>query len=269
MTTLLTMKWFNKKIDYLCFTANTAGSTVRLNYAWNPTIVNLEISTDWITRTDYTINNRLWTIITLSSIWDKVYFRNKSETVTWFSTSAWSDYYQFDMSGSISASWDINTLLCKNSTDTLSNYCFVNLFYGCASLTTAPELPATILAEGCYANMFNNCTALTTVPELPATMLAASCYTGMFTSCTALTSLPKLPAITLVNSCYREMFSMCNQIKLSTTQTWVYQTPYRIPIIWTWTTAGYALYSMFSSTWWTFTWTPTINTTYYTSNTVI
>ena len=92
MTTLLTMKWFNKKIDYLCFTANTAGSTVRLNYAWNPTIVNLEISTDWITRTDYTINNRLWTIITLSSIWDKVYFRNKSETVTWFSTSAWSDY---------------------------------------------------------------------------------------------------------------------------------------------------------------------------------
>jgi hypothetical protein len=26
---------------------------------------------------------------------------------------------------------------------------------------------------------------------------------------------------------------------------------------------------MFSSTWWTFTWTPSINTTYYTSNTVV
>jgi hypothetical protein len=26
---------------------------------------------------------------------------------------------------------------------------------------------------------------------------------------------------------------------------------------------------MFTSTWWTFTWTPSINTTYYTSNTVV
>jgi hypothetical protein len=173
------------------------------------------------------------------------------------------------MSWSISSSWDTNTLLCKNSTDTLSNYCYVYLFNNCTSLITPPELSATILAEGCYALMFRWCTNLTTLPKLPATMLAASCYIGMFTSCTALTSLPKLPAITLVDSCYREMFSMCYQIKLSTTQTWAYQTPYRIPTEWTWTTAGYALYSMFSSTWWTFTWTPTINTTYYTSNTVI
>ena len=243
MTTLLTMKGFNKKIDYLCFTANTDGSTVRLNYAWNPTIVNLEISTDWITRTDYTINNRLWTIITLSSIWDKVYFRNKSETVTWFSTSAWSDYYQFDMSGSISASWDINTLLCKNSTDTLSNYCFVNLFYGCASLTTAPSLPATTLRQYCYTQMFYWCTNLTTLPQLPST--AAPIH------------------------CYNMMFAGCSKIKLSTTQTWEYQTPYRIPTEWTWTTWNYWNYQMFYNTWWTFTWNPTINTTYYTSNTVV
>ena len=265
MTTLLTMKGFNKIVTPLCFTANTANSTVQLTKTGSPTAVTLETSTDGINWSTYTFGST----ITLANVWDKVYWRNTSETTTGFSTSAWSDYYQFDMSGSISASWDINTLLCKNSTDTLSNYCFVNLFYGCASLTTAPELPATILAEGCYANMFNNCTALTTVPELPATMLAASCYTGMFTSCTALTSLPKLPAITLVNSCYREMFSMCYQIKLSTTQTWAYQTPYRIPTEWTWTTEGYALYSMFSSTWWPFTWTPSINTTYYTSNTLV
>ena len=243
MTTLLTMKGFNKQVTPLCFTANTAGSTVRLNYGWNPTIVNLEISTDWITRTDYTINNRLWTIITLSSIWDKVYFRNKSETVTWFSTSAWSDYYQFDMSGSISASWDINTLLCKNSTDTLSNYCFVNLFYGCASLTTAPSLPATTLRQYCYTQMFYWCTNLTTLPQLPST--AAPIH------------------------CYNMMFAGCSKIKLSTTQTWEYQTPYRIPTEWTWTTWNYWNYQMFYNTWWTFTWNPTINTTYYTSNTVV
>lgn len=243
MTTLLTMKGFNKKIDYLCFTANTAGSTVRLNYAWNPTIVNLEISTDWSTRTDYTINNRLWTIITLSNIWDKVYFRNKSETATWFSTSM-DDYYQFDMSGSISASWDVNTLLCKNSTDTLpSDHCFRTLFYNCTPLAVAPSLPATTITQYCYLNMFMDCTTLEVIPELPATTLTTRCYTNMF--------------------------RWCSKIKLSTTQTWEYQNVYRMPASWTWTTATNAFNDMFYGTWWTFTWTPTINTTYYTSNTVI
>ena len=277
--------------DYLCFTANTANTVIVLYKSASPTSIELETSTDLNTWNTYIADNDA---ITLTNIWDKVYIRNKSETPTGFSTSS-SNYYYFYSSWSVAVSWDVNTLLCKNSTDTLtSNYCFYRLFYQCpittapklpattltnycyyymfgwcTSLITPPELPATILAEACYALMFDNCTALTTVPELPATMLADSCYIGMFTSCIALTSLPKLPAITLVISCYREMFSMCNQIKLSVSQNWIYQTPYRIPTEWTWTTAGYALYSMFSSTWWTFTWTPTINTTYYTSNQVI
>src|SRR5574344_2006953 len=60
------------------------------------------------------------------------------------------------------------------------------MFNGCTSLTTAPELPATTLAEQCYSYMFNGCTALTTAPELPATTLANYCYQSMFKNCTNL-----------------------------------------------------------------------------------
>lgn len=225
--------------DYLCFTANTAGSTVQLTKKWNPTSVTLEISTDWFNWSTYTI----WDTITLANARDKVYRRNASETPTWFCTSS-SNRYQFVMSWEILASWDINYLLCKNSTTTLSwSYTFYFLFWYCSSLLTAPKLPATTLVSSCYLNMFYNCSNLTT--------------------------LPSLPSLTLTYQCYRYMFYGCSKIKLSTTQTWEYQTPYRIPIQWTWTVWSSSLDYMFTSTWWTFTWSPTINTTYYTSNTVV
>lgn len=34
------------------------------------------------------------------------------------------------------------------------------MFDGCSSLTTAPELPATTLANGCYRYMFRDCALL-------------------------------------------------------------------------------------------------------------
>ena len=37
------------------------------------------------------------------------------------------------------------------------------MFYGCTSLTSAPELLATTLADNCYSYMFNGCTSLTRV----------------------------------------------------------------------------------------------------------
>ena len=227
-----------EEIPPLNFTANTAGSTIKLKKNGSPTAVTLEISTDWTTWTTYTI----WDTITLVNIWDKVYFRNTSTTDTWFSTSS-SNWYVFVMTWSIAWSWDINYLLNKNSTTTVSSYCYHGIFYNCTSLTTSPQLPATTLSNWCYAYMFSWCTNLTT--------------------------LPKLPATTLADSCYYNMFYNCSKIKLSTTQTWEYQTAYRIPTTWTWTTATNALNSMFKNTWWTFTSDPSINTTYYTSNTVV
>lgn len=70
------------------------------------------------------------------------------------------------------------------------------MFYGCTSLVTAPELPATVLAEYCYNNMFDGC-SLTTTPVLPATVLAPRCYSSMFRNNVRLVSAPELPATNL------------------------------------------------------------------------
>ena len=152
---------------------------------------------------------------------------------------------------------------------TLAGACYAGMFYGCTSLTTAPALPATTLAMGCYSHMFEDCTSLTTAPELPATTLAEYCYDSMFQGCTALTTAPALPATTLAVACYYGMFVYCTNIKMSTTKTGEYQTAYRIPKSGTGTTATDALTDMCTGTGGTFAATPEINTTYYTSNTVV
>ena len=155
------------------------------------------------------------------------------------------------------------------SATTLASSCYRSMFSGCTSLTTAPALPAITLASSCYDDMFNGCTSLTTAPALPATTLDAGCYSSMFEGCKSLTTVPELPATTLSNYCYWSMFNRCTKIKLSTTQTGDYQTAYKIPTSGTGTTATDALLDMFANTGGTFTGTPEINTTYYTSNTVV
>ena len=260
----LTLKNFYRSPQELCFTANTAGSTIKLNKIWSPLTISLETSIDANNWTVYTI----WSTITLSNVWDKIYMRNTSETpVDWGGNGSY--YYQFVISWSVAASWDINYLLCKNSTNTTIAYCYINLFNWCTGLTSAPKLPATEAKEGCYRSMFFWCTGLTEAPELPFTSVERICCYDMFNWCTNLTSIPLLKPTSFVFQCCRNMFSWCSKIKLSTTQTWEYQTEYRIPTTWTWSMSGDALYNMFGSTWWTFTWTPTINTTYYTSNTLV
>lgn len=95
---------------------------------------------------------------------------------------------------------------------TLAEYCYNGMFSGCTSLTTAPALPATTLANHCYEIMFSSCASLTTAPALPATTLAEGCYSGMFTYCRALTIAPTLPATTLADSCYQLMFTGCTSL---------------------------------------------------------
>ena len=98
----------------------------------------------------------------------------------------------------------------------MARNCYSSMFYGCTSLTRAPELPATTLADGCYDGMFYGCTSLTRAPELPATILARNCYRSMFEGCTSLTQAPELPATTLASFCYYAMFSGCtNLIQIS------------------------------------------------------
>ena len=95
---------------------------------------------------------------------------------------------------------------------TLTESCYIFMFFMCKNLTVAPELPATTLAYACYANMFQSCTSLTTAPALPATTLANFCYQRMFQGCTNLTTAPELPATTLANGCYADMFNGCKKL---------------------------------------------------------
>nr|DAE49706.1 MAG TPA: hypothetical protein [Caudoviricetes sp.] len=65
------------------------------------------------------------------------------------------------------------------------------MFYGCTSLTKAPDLPATTLASNCYKNMFSNCDGLIEAMDIiPATILVSDCYNSMFYKCTSLTKAP-------------------------------------------------------------------------------
>ena len=96
---------------------------------------------------------------------------------------------------------------------TLADFCYCSMFDGCTSLTAAPELKATTLANNCYNSMFYDCTSLTAAPELPATTLADFCYYNMFYGCISLTAAPKLPAIELAKDCYNNMFCNCTSLE--------------------------------------------------------
>ena len=88
-----------------------------------------------------------------------------------------------------------------------------SMFYGCVSLAKAPKLPATTLCNYCYMYMFENCSSLVDTYELPATTLVQYCYQCMFYGCTALMHAPKLPATTLADSCYSYMFYGCTSLE--------------------------------------------------------
>lgn len=168
--------------DYLCFTAEEANSTVKLQKSGFPSIPTLETSTDGSTWTNFTPGK---TTITLASVGDKVYFRIPRKTSR-FSSSAM-DYAYFEMTGKIAASGNVMSLVDPSCEETiLSRFCFFKLFNGCTSLTAAPELPATTLELCCYTDMFSGCTSLTEAPELPATTLSTNCYTNMFNGCSKL-----------------------------------------------------------------------------------
>ena len=225
---------FEAPPDYLCFTAEEAGSTVAMAVNGTPTKGQaFEYSTDG---TNWSVFTPGTTTITLANAEDKVYFRGDNTTVSESS----SIYYKFVMSGKIAASGNIMSLLdttCKSTT--ISNkYCYYSMFRGCTSLTMAPALPATKLASSCYAGMFRGCTSLTTAPKLPATTLASYCYSGMFAGCTSL--------------------------KISSTQTGEYTIAWRIPSTGKITsTATKWKVNMLKNTGGTFTGDPSINTTYY------
>ena len=119
-----------------------------------------------------------------------------------------------DKNVKVACTGDIRTLLNWKiySTVDTQNARFCNLFNGCTALTSAPDLPATTLANACYYGMFINCTSLTSAPKLKATTLADKCYNRMFFNCTSLTSAPELKATTLATECCYDMFYGCTSL---------------------------------------------------------
>jgi hypothetical protein len=55
------------------------------------------------------------------------------------------------------------------------------MFQDCTSITTAPELPAIILAEHCYNNMFIGCTKLNYIKAM-FTTIPSDTYTSNWVS---------------------------------------------------------------------------------------
>lgn len=94
----------------------------------------------------------------------------------------------------VACTGDIRTLLDWRNYNTVKTYNarFCGLFFLCRVLTSAPELPATTLADNCYYSMFLNCTNLVSAPVLPATTLADFCYYYMFNNCKKLSTVTML-----------------------------------------------------------------------------
>lgn len=191
----------------LTFKATQDGSKVWMGLSNNPSGY-FQISRD---------GGNTWTlynfgIITLNT-GDEVSFRAKSDRT---SDPVSNKYFWFLMEGKIEAWHNVMSMIRTNdfaTYDTATEYAFNNLFKDCKSLTKAPVLPATTLANNCYQDMFLNCQSLTKAPELPATTLANNCYYHMFSGCQSLTKAPELPATTLANGCYYRMFSGCQSLK--------------------------------------------------------
>ena len=165
----------------LTFRATQDGSTVKLNKYWNPD-GDFQTSRDGgNTWSDYTIG----TAITLNT-GDEVSFRAKADRA---SAQTIENYFLFDMKGKIEAWHNVMSLYRTNDFATYESvveYGFSRLFEGCTSLTKAPVLPATTLADSCYYRMFIGCQSLTKAPELPSTTLATDCYYEMFSGCQSL-----------------------------------------------------------------------------------
>ena len=143
------------EVTALTFTATQANSTVKyVSYGSNTPDVK------------YSNDGRIWntwtanTDISLEDVGDKVYV--KGNNINGFSTST-SNYTKFSMTGKIAASENIMSLIDDDARTAKAipcDYCFYNMFYGCTSLESAPELPATTLADYCYSHMFFVCSAI-------------------------------------------------------------------------------------------------------------
>ena len=222
------------RIGYIYFSEDYAVQDAGLNIeysidggnTWNP----YSMSTTESSAQMITLNNG-----------ETVMFRGNNANLAYYLDSE--DDYQatkFIIEGQIAASGDVSSLLNGiGGVLTAPIRCYSFMFYGCTSLTQAPALPATTLANHCYGYMFNDCTSLTQAPALPATTLANHCYEFMFNGCTLLFHIEALftttPGTSYTDSWVNGVAQNGTFVK-SSEATWDVSGVNGIPVGWTVTT---------------------------------
>ena len=222
-------------VNVLCFTAVEPNSSVWYrNFDDNQPDIqySLDLGKTWVQ----------WEVgdtVNLNRVGDRVYVKGNNPQGFSHGEKFVQKTTQFAMSGGISASGSVMSLIdgkgettvipcdscfyglfsscvaLRNAprlpATTLAGSCYMLMFSGCTNLQEAPELPATEMADYCYSHMFYD-TRITTPPALPATKLAYGCYSGMFFRCLELTRMPELPATELAPTCYSSMFGFCEKL---------------------------------------------------------
>ena len=174
---------------YVTFKAN-GEQKFMMNAANNYTITGLQ----------YSVNNGKWQDVvkgkgvTFGGTHGDLRLRGTNTNGTAINASQNSNITFTNRTVNVACTGDIRTLLNweKYKTVDTKNAKFCYLFDGCSELTSAPELPATTLAEDCYHGMFWYCTNLESAPELPATTLMKDCYNLMFGYCEKLSTVTML-----------------------------------------------------------------------------
>lgn len=172
-----------------------------------------------ISSLEYSVNNGKWATVEAGT---EVPFGGANGTLRLRGTNingtasgsyAYSTITFTDKNVKVTCTGDIRTLLDWRNYSTVDtkNARFCYLFDGCSVLTSAPELPATTLADYCYYGMFNGCTSLTATPVLKATTLAKYCYSFMFYGCKKLSTVTMLVPSDLIlgktSCCYNWLYN--------------------------------------------------------------
>lgn len=115
---------------------------------------------------------------------------------------------KFNLSGNITSLINSEDF---NVTELTENWTFYSLFSSTGVVNAKNlRLPLTTLTKGCYANLFSGCRSLVSCPELPATTIPEMGYAQMFYGCESLTEMPDFPTVTVGRLGFGEMFHNTN-----------------------------------------------------------
>ena len=164
--------------NVLRFIAQEDNSSISLTSNMD-TAPSLEVSRDGVNYTSWTHTGGIFETQNLLKTGDEIYVRGTNNRMA----TSNSIVSSFIMTGKIAAIGSIMSLLdgTGDGKEIQQTYCFSKLFQGCTSLTTAPDLPATTLANYCYSSMFRDCTGLQNdTPIIYAETMADNCLFLMF-----------------------------------------------------------------------------------------